>query len=111
MRALCTAGAACVRYLAGKESINISGKCHSVLARQETSKIYACCRGSMRRKTTPLTVLPVHTTKFKWQALKRIKSGKVAGSGITPSALPILFSLLSEIYAKKSNNLEEIKLF
>ena len=59
MRALCAAGAACVHYLAGKESINISGKCHSGLARQEISKIYACCRGSMRRKTTSLTVLPV----------------------------------------------------
>ena len=29
------------------------------LARQEISKIYACCPGSMRRKTTSLTVLPV----------------------------------------------------
>ena len=59
MRALCAAGAACVHYLAGKESINISGKCHSGLARQEISKIYACCPCSMRRKTTSLTVLPV----------------------------------------------------
>ena len=46
MRALCAAGAACVHYLAGKESINISGKCHSGLARQELSKIYACLHGS-----------------------------------------------------------------
>ena len=40
MRALCSlmGGAACVHYLAGKESINISGKCHSGLARQEISK-------------------------------------------------------------------------
>ena len=28
------------------------------------SKIYACCRGSMRRKTTTLTVLPVHCTSL-----------------------------------------------
>ena len=44
-------GAACVHYLAGKKSINVSGKCHSGLARQENSKIYACCPG------TSLTVL------------------------------------------------------
>ena len=59
MRALSAAGDACVHYLEGKKSINISGKCLSGLARQEISKIYACCRGSMRRKTTSLTVLPV----------------------------------------------------
>ena len=53
------ARAACVHYLVGKKSINRSGKCHSGLARQEISKIYACCPGSMRRKTTSLTVLPV----------------------------------------------------
>jgi hypothetical protein len=29
------------------------------LARLEISKIHACCHGSMRRKTTSLTVLPV----------------------------------------------------
>ena len=54
MRALCSlmGGAACVHYLAGKESINISGKCHSGLARQEISKIYAST-------TTSLAVLPV----------------------------------------------------
>ena len=63
MGALCSlmGGAACVHNLAGKESINTSGKCHSGLARQEISKIYACCPGSMRRKTTSLTVLPVDT--------------------------------------------------
>ena len=43
------AGAACVHYLAGKKSINRSGKCHSGIARLEISKIYACCPCSMRR--------------------------------------------------------------
>jgi hypothetical protein len=51
-------------YLAGKKSINRSGKCHSGLARQEISKIYACCQGSMRRKTTSLMVLPVFTQEL-----------------------------------------------
>ena len=57
------AGAACVHYLAGKKSINRSGKCHSGLARLEISKIYACRPCSMRRKTTSLMFLPVHLTK------------------------------------------------
>ena len=43
---MCLGGAACVHYLAGKKSITRSGKCHSGLARQEISKIYACCLGT-----------------------------------------------------------------
>ena len=46
-RYACCPSQACVHYLAGKKSINRSGKCHSGLARQESSKI------------TSLTVLPV----------------------------------------------------
>jgi hypothetical protein len=65
-----------MHFLAGKKSINRSGKCHSGLARQEISKIYACCLGSMRRKITSLTVLPVqsYTTKaFSTYSYKKIK--------------------------------------
>ena len=40
---MCIGGAACVHYLVGKKSINRFGKCHSGLAKQEISKIYACC--------------------------------------------------------------------
>jgi hypothetical protein len=47
-----------VHYLAGK-NILIDWERSIVLARLEISKIYAYCRGSMRRKTTSLTVLPV----------------------------------------------------
>ena len=65
MCALSAAGAACVHYLAGKKSINISGKCHSGPAWLEISKIYACCRGSMRRKTSSLMVLPVYHIEFE----------------------------------------------
>ena len=36
---------------------------NSRLARLEISKIYACCCGSMFRKTTSLTVLPVQPPK------------------------------------------------
>jgi hypothetical protein len=47
-----------VHYLAGK-NILIDWERSNGLARLEISKIYAYCRGSMRRKTTSLTVLPV----------------------------------------------------
>ena len=73
------AAAACVHYLEGEKSINrLGGKCHSGLARLEISKIYACCRGSMRRKTTSLTVLSVYNPNVQ-------------------SMLPVLISLLEVV--------------
>ena len=99
MRALCAAGAACVHYLAGKESINISGKCHSGLARQEISKIYACCPCSMRRKTTSLTVLPVllefgipmgKTNEFAYYQSRRMPLEYVLNLQIGPAYIALL---------------------
>ena len=56
----CTHAAACsMRTLCRGAKIlrNITSR----LARQKIWKNYACCTCSMRRKTTSLTVLPVHT--------------------------------------------------